>query len=119
MIHAMNLFAIAASEDTEALDGPTLLTYIQGGGLIARAQIGGALERRVEKPILQRQMRHQLSRKLPAQPGDALGLPLLAHRPRERARGQGDFFMLVAQFAHIHVSPSLLPHGRRQCGQEV
>ena len=34
MIHAMNLFAIAASEDTEALDGPTLLTYIQGGGLI-------------------------------------------------------------------------------------
>ena len=34
MIHAMNLLATTASQDPEALDGPTLLTYIQGGGVI-------------------------------------------------------------------------------------
>ena len=34
MIHAINLFATTASQDPDALDGPTLLTYIQGGGVI-------------------------------------------------------------------------------------
>lgn len=78
---------------------------LQLRGLLAQYLIVRPLDQRIEKLILQREVRHQLSGKLPAKLADAFRLRLTPDSPTQLLSRFADLLMLLSQQVDVHAYP--------------